>query len=162
MKIEVVPATSEDLPAVLAIERDSQPEPWNEKLFREELCRPHARMLVARGHERPNSPLGYICFWKVADEIQVHNVAVHRDYRRQGIGSALLQWVLRFGRAGHARVAVLEVRMNNVGAQKFYLRHGFRAVGERPDYYAPGESAIIMELEFDQQRRKMNESDDRA
>lgn len=160
MKFEVVPAGSGDLPAVLAIERDSQPEPWNEEMFNEELLQPHSRMLVARTSVRTDSLLGYICFRQVADEVQVHNVAVHRDHRRQGIGTALLQRALRFGVAGSARIAVLEVRVNNQGAQKFYERLGFRAVGERPDYYALGESAMIMQLEFERQRRKIYESDD--
>jgi [ribosomal protein S18]-alanine N-acetyltransferase len=162
MKIELIPASFEDIPAILAIERDSQPEPWSEELFRGEMRWPHSRIVVAGASERPDKLLGYICFWKVADEIQVHNLAVHRDYRRHGIGRALLQWALRFGLASSARVAVLEVRTNNQGAQEFYESFGFRAVGKRPDYYASGEAAIIMELEFEPLRREMNESDDRT
>ncbi|MGA7876576.1 MAG: GNAT family N-acetyltransferase, partial [Desulfoferrobacter sp.] len=92
--------------------------------------------------------LGYICFWEVADEIQILNISVHRSYRRRGIGRCLVREALLHGKRRKAKVALLEVRRNNMAARKFYASMGFKAVGERPDYYGPGESAILMELDL--------------
>jgi len=158
VSIEISPMEAADIPAILDIERDSQPEPWSEELFREEMHRPYSKILVARIPERFDSPLGYICFWEIADEIQVLDIAVHRAHRRRGIGRALLRWTLHHGLESGARIAVLEVRISNLGAQKFYKSFGFRAVGERPNYYALNETAVIMELQLECLRREMNES----
>jgi GNAT superfamily N-acetyltransferase len=38
----------------------------------------------------------------------------------------------------------LEVHQNNDRAQKFYEKHGFSVVGERPNYYPDGGKAILM------------------
>jgi [ribosomal protein S18]-alanine N-acetyltransferase len=144
----VVPMTIADLPAVLEIERDSQPEPWSSKFFREEMERTHSHTLVARLHEGPNDLVGYLCFWQVADEIQILNIAVKRSCRRLGIGRILLRYALLHGLHRDARSAVLEVRRNNVAARNFYENMGFRSIAVRPNYYAGGEDAIIMEFHF--------------
>jgi len=145
---EIVPITVEDLPSILEIEQESQPEPWSRQLFMEELERPCAQILVAKMREIPHALLGYICFWKVADEIQILNIAVHRNYRRQGIGCSLLQQALLHGCEKKAQIAVLEVRRDNAAARKLYESIGFKVVGERPNYYGLHEAAIIMELEL--------------
>lgn len=140
--------TTRDIPSILTIERDSQPDPWTEGLFLEELRRPQAHVLVARALHGKMPLVGYICFWDVAREIQILNVSVHGSCRRRGIGRRLVAEALLYGSQRGAAVAVLEVRQNNLGAQRFYATLGFRAVGSRPDYYGPGESAILMEREL--------------
>ena len=147
----------EDVPAVMEIERDSNIEPWTEASFVEELDRPRSMILVAKAANPRESAretadagvVGYICFWCVADEVQILNVAVHPGYRRQGIGRLLLHDCLRYGREKKAKFAVLEVRRSNVSAQMLYEKAGFQKVGERPDYYGVvKESALLMELEM--------------
>jgi len=146
--IEIVPMTAADVPSLLEIEQESQPEPWNREFFLEELERPHAHILVAKMRELIHAPVGYICFWEVAEEIQILNIAVHKACRRQGIGRSLLRQALLHGCKKKAQIAVLEVRRNNAAARKLYGSLGFRVVGERPNYYDSGEAAIIMELEL--------------
>lgn len=163
MRLEITSLSQADLPEVLEIECQSHLEPWTEELFMEELRRLHSRILTARiprmelageereksGH-RPGKIVGYICFWRVADEIQILNIAVHGQYRRKGVGRFLLSNVLRLGREQRAKLAVLEVRRSNRAARMLYESLGFRQVGERPNYYGVlKESAVLMELEFD-------------
>ena len=60
--------------------------------------------------------------------------AVAPRYRRHGIGERLLA---RFAQAAHERGAtrlLLEMRRGN-DAESLYLRHGFRPIGLRPNYY---------------------------
>lgn len=147
--LEIVAMSEEDIPRILEIEREGQPEPWSGELFREELHRVHAQAMVVRVGGGERSPVGYICFWEVAGEIQILNVAVHKDYRRRGIGRALMQHALRYGLDRNARTASLELRRSNVAARRLYEGMGFRVVGERPNYYGLRETAIIMELELD-------------
>lgn len=145
---------SGDIPGVAAIERDSNPEPWTEESFLEELLRPHSHLLVARVPEGSGETVaGYVCFWLVADEVQILNIAVHRAYRRRGLGRSLLVSCLTLGYRKNARKAVLEVRLSNSAAQSLYQSLGFRAVGKRRDYYGGlGEHATLMELNMAAER----------
>jgi [ribosomal protein S18]-alanine N-acetyltransferase len=138
---------SSDIPEVLTIEQVSNPEPWTQDAFLEELLRPHSYLLVARvPAEFGEMVAGYICFWLVADEVQILNIAVHQAYRRQGIGRALLAHCLNFGFEKKTRKAVLEVRSSNLAAQRLYRSLGFEAVGQRLGYYGgAGEHAVLME-----------------
>jgi len=158
--ITITPLRESDIPAILEIEYDSQPEPWNERAFLEEIDRAHSRLFVARLSERGSSGeegrrdsgivAGYICFWKVKDEIQILNVAVRKTLRRRGIARRLIQLAIRTGSGNHARFVTLEVRKSNLAAQSLYESLGFAAVGERPNYYGvQNESAILMQLELE-------------
>lgn len=79
---------------------------------------------------------GYIIF----DPYDGHiiSVAVDKEFRRMGIGSKLVNEVLR--RAGKAYV---EVRESNKEAIEFYRSLGFEKVDRAPQYYVT-EDALIM------------------
>jgi len=67
------------------------------------------------------------------------------DVRRTGIGSSLLEFVLKKGRELGARRATLEVRRSNEVARLLYERFGFSVAGVRPAYYSkPVEDALIL------------------
>ena len=109
-------------------------------------------MLVARV-ARPLEQLktdhiaGYIVARMAAGELHINNVAVRREYRRQGIGRDLLGRVLQEGRKLNATAAFLEVRAGNSRAQALYEKCGLVAVGRRPNYYfGPVEDAVIMSV----------------
>ncbi|MCE5334635.1 MAG: ribosomal protein S18-alanine N-acetyltransferase [Desulfobacteraceae bacterium] len=151
-----------DIPAILQIELDSQPEPWSERSFLEELARIHSYLLVARIEDADKSGdaclsvpsgtiVGYICFWSVADEIQILNIAVAKGFRRRGIGCKLIEYTMRTAGEKHARCVNLEVRKSNAEAIALYRSFGFKAVGERPNYYCTthNEPAVLMELELE-------------
>ncbi len=141
---------SEDLPAVLDIERASHVDPWRESFFAEELTKPQALSLVARLKDNRRRIVGYICVWLVADEVQIFNLAVDPAVRRRGVGRRLLLAALHKACERNARVAFLEVRRSNQAAQQLYQSVGFRPSGLRPNYYEGiKEPAVLMELEMD-------------
>lgn len=76
------------------------------------------------------------------------SIAVDPPHRGQGIGSALMAGILNRLRAKGAKGVRLEVRKSNLGAQKFYLKLGFRVMEEIPFYYEDGETAVAMEFEL--------------
>jgi [ribosomal protein S18]-alanine N-acetyltransferase len=149
--LRITELLASDLPEVVAIEQHSSLEPWTHHAFLEELFRSHSSLLVARvAGGAIEIVAGFICYWLVADEIQILNLAVHQACRRQGIGRALLLHCLRSGLEKRACRAVLEVRSSNVAAQQLYRGLGFQIVGERPDYYGNlREGAVLMELKLD-------------
>ena len=148
----IEPVQPSDLSEVLAIERGSFVAPWSRAAFEAELEKPYARLCLARSRsgERAGAVIGYICFWLVADEIQVANVAVHLAWRRRGIGKRLMRYALGRAHEAGANVAVLEVRRSNEAARALYEGLGFHVVRERPGYYPEfREPAVVLEMNLD-------------
>jgi ribosomal-protein-alanine N-acetyltransferase len=141
-----------DLVEILEIEKDSFPTPWSPGLFRSETANPLSRMLVGRAaHAQGAAVAGYIVFWRVADELHLHNIAVRRELRKGGIASRLLSKAIRDSRLEGARWVTLEVRRSNLPAQKFYEKFGLSVRGVRRAYYTDtGEDALIMSADLEQ------------
>ena len=89
-------------------------------------------VLLARVSGKPAGlAIGFRVFstFRAAPVLNVHDVAVHPDFRRQGIGRELLKKIeLHATRTGCCRVT-LEVRQDNKPAQELYQSLGF-APGE--------------------------------
>jgi len=77
-------------------------------------------------------------------------VAVAKDARRRGAGSALVAVALADAARTGAVAAHLEVRASNAAAIALYTRLGFVAGGRRPRYYDATEDAILMSRVLDQ------------
>ena len=108
-------------------------------------------MLVARPSKMPiseSAPIaGYIVARETAGELHINNFAVRAEYRRRGIGAALLDRVLQEARRRKANAAFLEVRSANLAAQALYEKSGFKAIARRANYYSePREDAVVMTL----------------
>ena len=142
-------ATIRDLDAILAIENVSFATPWTRQAVSDELRRRrHAIYLAADSDE---ALIGYAGAWCYEGEAHIMNVAVAPDFRRQGVGEALLMELLSRAREAGADLAYLEVRPSNRGAIALYRKLGFTEAGRRPRYYRDtGEDAILMTL-FDLQ-----------
>jgi [ribosomal protein S18]-alanine N-acetyltransferase len=144
----VVSMDEHDLLEVVEIEETTGLSQWGWDAYRAELLRPEAVMLVARLPEPDDTGktvAGYIASRVSADELHINNIGVREDWRRMGLGAALLEAALEDGARAGARLAVLEVRAGNAAAQALYGRFGFEVVGRRRDYYrSPVEDALVM------------------
>ena len=144
-------AGPDDVPALVDLERLCFSHPWTARNFEQALRDvDRGRVVVLRGAQGPEgearSILAYSVYERVADELHVHNVAVHPKHRGQGLGRTLVRLVLELGARGGARAALLEVRRSNRAARQLYESLGFRAVATRRNYYSqPTEDALLME-----------------
>jgi len=93
--------------------------------------------------------VGYVIgLCKKWGEGHIISLAVRPEYRRRGIGRALMEALLaRFKERG-MRAARLEVRVSNTPAIKLYERLGFRIKGVLRGYYLDGEDAYLMVKEL--------------
>ena len=82
-----------------------------------------------------NTVVGYASFRAVLDEMQVGNVAVLPQYRRQGIAKALVLQAMQLAKSQGCTVAELEVNTANQGAVGLYNCCGFSVVTTRKNYY---------------------------
>ncbi len=137
----------EDVPRVVQIDQLSFSMPWPEKSYRFELTQnPGSRLWVAECADL-QQVIGMIVMWLIVDEAHIATIAVHPDYRRQGIAARLLTTALCNAVENQMIQATLEVRGGNLAAQTLYQNFGFKVVGVRPHYYRDNnEDAWIMTL----------------
>ena len=63
-------------------------------------------------------------------------LAVDQSIRRRGIGSKIMDWLVKTADGAMMNRIVLETRQNNKDAQRFYERHGFVQHRRLVGYYA--------------------------
>ena len=132
----------DDIKNVLEVENKSFTIPWHEESFVQELTNNLALYLVAKIEGKA---VGYVGVWKILNEGHITNIAVHPDYRNNGIGKALISELLLLCIKEGINAFTLEVRKSNVIAQEFYQKMGFIEEGIRKKYYSDNnEDAIIM------------------
>ena len=151
-QILITRMTEHDLLEVVEIEEGSGLSRWGWAAYYAELQGVNRDlMLIARVAPAPiiehQRIAGYIVARESAGELHINNVAVRDQFRRRGIGSALLARIVEAARRLKVQVAFLEVRSGNVAAQALYEKTGFKAIARRPDYYSdPVEDAVVMSL----------------
>ncbi len=163
----------EDIPQVVAIDRQSFPMPWSAGVYRYEIgqnsystmivvCRYEPSLaereptgltrlldrLMGREHASPHRlVVGYGGFWFNQGEAHISTIASHPAYRRQGLGELLLAGMVRRSLGMNANQISLEVRISNVPAISLYRKYGFAQVGVKPHYYRDNmEDALDMRI----------------
>lgn len=140
MKIEIM--QEKHLSEVTQIAADSLPESWSEAAFEEELKNPSATVFVALSGDEV---IGFGGVQQVLDEAYITNIAVKKEFRRQGVGGALLKAIINH--CADSSFVTLEVRVSNSAAIKLYEKLGFVSQGIRKGFYShPTEDANIMTL----------------
>lgn len=94
--------------------------------------------------EENGTLVGFIAGIGEGDEARILMLAVLREFRRRGIGTALLNSFINSCNLNGMRKIYLEVRISNVDAIRFYKALGFSEGSIYPKYYENGEDALIM------------------
>ncbi|MFQ6617505.1 MAG: ribosomal protein S18-alanine N-acetyltransferase [Fidelibacterota bacterium] len=142
LDVEIRKMTFRDIRSILDIERNSFPEPWSPYHFYFEVSNPSVSRAYVAVHKM--IVVGYVIAWFVEHEVHICNLAVHKAYRRMGIGNQLLEFILKRGREEGSTRATLEVRSKNMEAQALYKKHGFYQVGTRKGYYMKGDKDALI------------------
>ncbi|MGM9660296.1 MAG: ribosomal protein S18-alanine N-acetyltransferase [Faecousia sp.] len=132
---------------VAALEKLCFSDPWSERSVASELDNELSLWLIA---EEGETVLGYVGSQTVLDETDMMNVAVHPDYRRQGLAAALICELVSRLKMRCSRCLKLEVRASNAPAIALYETLGFTQLGLRRNYYRnPKEDALILGKEWE-------------
>lgn len=135
-----------DIPFAAEIERLCFVHPWSEQSINEEMSKENSVFLMAFEDE---TPIGYVGLSTILDEGYMGNLGVVEEYRRKGIGRALMNELINECKAMDSAFVTLEVRASNTPAVKLYESLGFTEAGRRKNYYKePLEDAILMTLYF--------------
>ena len=144
MRIEKMTAACLD--AVAALEKECFSHPWSKQSLAESLENENSVFLAAY---EDGKLVGYAGMEVIVDEGYIFNVAVSEDYRRRGVGYALVRELVTCGMKNSLCFITLEVRESNSAAIALYSKFGFIRVGERKNYYSdPSENAVLMTKYF--------------
>jgi [ribosomal protein S18]-alanine N-acetyltransferase len=142
---EIRRLTLADLAAIERIERRAYPTPWSRSMFAGELAKTSSICLGAFDTDAEEQLVAYLIISRYSDAWHVMNVAVHDDYRGQGVATQLLNRLFELTAGDDRRGYTLEVRVSNTAAIRLYERLGFVARGVRRGYYTDNrEDALIM------------------
>jgi [ribosomal protein S18]-alanine N-acetyltransferase len=134
-----------DMAAIVAIEDESFPDPWEQGVFLEALTYYPTTYFVA---VVDGAVAGFVvgALEDTGENIYGHlcNLAVSPRTRHRGIGRLLVTRVEHQFALELATAVQLEVRVSNAAAQKFYRRMGYQNVFGIESYYANGEDALVM------------------
>lgn len=141
-KLTIRDMQEDDIPAIVEIERISFSTPWSRQSFLNGMYKKNAFSKVAVFEE---NVIGYICVNYLNHESHILNLAVHQDFRRQGVATLLMNEAMRELKKKGCVFLYLKVRSSNTDAQKFYEIFGFKVESVRKNYYGdPDENALLM------------------
>ena len=134
--------SKEDVQQAAELEAMTFSQPWTKEAFAASIDKTENIYIVA---EKDKKIIGYCGMWGVAGEGQINNVAIHPDFRKQGIGYEMLQYAMEKAIEKKITTFTLEVRKSNVAALNLYRKLGFSSAGVRKNFYQfPTEDAVIM------------------
>ena len=138
----ITAAEKNDIPEIALLERACFSPPWSAAQLEEELNAPDGFFALCRDGGRL---AGFIIMRMAGDQGELYQIAVAEEYRRAGLGAALLSRGLEWLSEKRAESAFLEVRRGNAPAVGLYEKLGFERLGIRKNYYThPAEDALIM------------------
>ncbi len=144
LKVQIRWLVRRDMPQVLEIERASFPIPWTEEDF---LFCLRQRNCIGMVAEHGEQIVGFMIYELHKTSLQILNFAVHPAFRRQKVGSQMVEKLVDKLCQQRRREIRLEVRETNLPAQLFFRSQGFRAVAVlRNRYEDTDEDAYVMRL----------------
>lgn len=142
-EIEIRKAKLSDIPAITRIEVESSNIPWSAKALTHDVTQNEKAYVIVA--DKNGERVGYADARILAREAQINNIAVLEEYRRQGIGDAMLAHLIEVFESKGCHLITLEVRESNKVAISMYEKHGFTTVGIRREYYKDNkEDALLM------------------
>jgi len=135
----------DDLTEVYKLEKKLFSNPWPKSFFEHDLKSAQTIGFVV---EQEGFVIGYSIATYEDKGLHLTNIAVDKNYQRQGIGSRLMQLVEHNAQERRCSSVYLEVRPSNTAAISMYKKLGYSALLRRAHYYIDGDDAYVMEKEL--------------
>jgi [ribosomal protein S18]-alanine N-acetyltransferase len=150
LNIIVREATAADIPAIVALERDSAlVAHWPAASYQSIFQGGSPRLALVVDPEPKHTLLGFLVARITGDECELENIVVAPHVRGRGLASELLRALTDAARERKLSRILLEVRESNIAARMFYEKSGFELNGRRKSYYRdPTEDAVLYALKL--------------
>ena len=133
---------TEDIIRVQSLEEQVFNDPWTVQQFEYEIG--ENPISVQYVLEINSAIRGYIVFWVTFDSSTICKIAIDEAYRKEGLGSSLLETMFDELENLQVETSTLEVRVDNEAAITFYTKHGYSVVTVKAQYYHDGTDAYYM------------------
>lgn len=145
--LKVRPATSDDIPAMMALDRHAVTAAhWSREQY-DGLFSGSGPRRVGLVLEEDSKVQAFIVARAIGKEWEIENIAVAGPARRHGLGTRLLGEFLDLARTEGVETVFLEVRVSNRAARSLYEKWAFLKAGRRKAYYRnPVEDAVVYQL----------------
>lgn len=123
------------------------PDAWSAGALVAELAREDASESIGRHGfvaSVEGNVAGYALSRRTDDVCDIVRVAVSAAFRRQGLGTALVQALLEQARVESCARALLEVASDNTAALECYAQLGFGVLDRRARYYSGRVDALVL------------------
>lgn len=122
---------------------------WTAEAIGNSLANPYHHFFIMRDPANL-SVVGVAHFQLIFDDVELFNIAILPDYRRQGLSYRLLEEALLYFAQNKGKIVTLEVRSRNHAARHLYEKLAFKQIASRPDYYTVDlDDAIIYQRILD-------------
>lgn len=143
---EIKTADTDSIEAIVNIENSSFTCPWSEKMFTSTL---ENDSFYLKTINKDDVVCGFYCVMIIGEEAELLNIAVSAEYRKLGLGNALITDAIKLCSTKGVTDMFLEVRESNIPARSLYEKHKFEPIGIRKNYYTdPRENAVLMQKKF--------------
>ena len=146
-------AREEDISEILEAESLCFPDdPWGISSVTAMLKDENTGFVLWHPVEDTKKIAGYIVYSK-SSFLELYKIAVVPKHRRKGLGSKMMEQLLRLGKGTEEKRIILEVRKSNTPAMALYEKYGFKVDGVRKNYYKnPTENGILMSLDLNERQ----------
>lgn len=134
-------ATNEDIQAILVMEKQCfENKAWSLDMIQNDFNN-RSKYIVCLTDA--DEYIGYACVLDLDNECEVLRLGVVKQFRKQGFGWALMDFVQEYCIETHKEKIFLEVNSKNNTAIRLYEKFGFTRINSRANYYGEGEHAQI-------------------
>lgn len=146
-----------DLIPVMEVNLKTLPEHYSDYFYESLLAEMPEAFLVAEykgkivGYIMCKTEYGFSNFKKLGFVKKGHvvSVAVLEEYRKMGLGRAIIEEAINGTKQKRCDELYLEVRCSNTDAVRLYEKMGFVIKQRLKSYYRDGEDAFLMSIEFE-------------
>lgn len=146
MNFKIDEMSLEDLTSIKDILTSEFDDFWNYEVLKSELESSNSYFFVAKNNS--GEIVGFAGIKVILDEADIMNIVVKKDFRNNGVGSLLLDYLISYSKSINLKSITLEVNEINLPAIKLYENFSFSKLGIRKKYYNGENDAIIMSKSF--------------
>lgn len=118
---------------------------WRPSILESELKSENSKYIVAK---EDGNIVGFAGIWFSPIDAEITNIVTKKTERKRGIGTLLLDKLIKMAKEAGKDNISLEVNENNIAAGILYESAGFEIAGIRKKYYNGKDNAIIMTKYF--------------
>lgn len=141
-------AEGRDIGCLLTLQHQGGFSDWIDEHFQEAIAKQQCLVL-----EKQQQLIGFIVMSVLFEQAELLNMAVSKQFQRQGLARLLYQEASHRVQVQGAKECLLEVAKSNFAAQALYQSLGFIPIAERKNYYqlsnGLNDHAVIMRVTYD-------------